>query len=277
MPLPSLSLVIPAFDAASLLDASLERAWRWLEGLDRAVELVVVDDGSRDATPAILARFASRARAMGRGRFRALRNPMNRGKGYAVRRGVLAARGHVRLFVDAGLTYPVEALARVTETLDRGADVAIASRLHPESLYLVPPGRLYPLVRRHLVGRLHNRVARAIAVPGILDTQAGLKGFRAAAAERVFGVARLDRFTFDVETLFLARRFGFQIAEVPVRYVDLAERTTLRPFRDGLCGLGDLIRIRALARAGAYERRAPRGTSPQRALAPEDGRRSLSR
>jgi len=238
------SLVIPAYNAAAVLAASLERAEAWLAGLGRASELIVVDDGSTDGTARILAEFAPRVRV--------LRHHPNRGKGYAVRRGMLAARGRVRAFLDAGQTYPVENIAALLAAVEAGADVAIGSRVHRDSA--VSPRQ----AARRVAGRAFNVLVRAAVVRGYGDTQAGIKAMTAAAAEALFGRARADGFAFDVELLYLARRLGLRIAEVGIRCQYGDEPSTLRLLRHGAGMVREVAAIRARGWRGAYGRASQR-------------------
>ena len=169
----------------------------------------------------------------------------NRGKGHATRRGMLAARGRRRLMTDADLSTPIEELAVLMARLDEGYDVAIASRaLAGARIEVRQPAY------REGMGRLFNLLVRAVAVPGLHDTQCGFKLFTAAAAEQAFGPARLDGFSFDVETLFIARRRGLRIAEVPVTWRnDAASR--VGPV-NGFRAFADLARIRVNAWRGLY-------------------------
>jgi dolichyl-phosphate beta-glucosyltransferase len=209
------------------------RAWLASSGLSH--EVLVADDGSTDGTAEV-------ARAGGA---TVLAGDGNRGKGHAVRRGMLAARGRRRLMTDADLSTPIEDAAALMARLDEGYDIAIASRALPGARIEVRQ----PFYREGM-GRLFNLCVRALAVPGIHDTQCGFKLFTAEAAEAAFRPARLDGFSFDVETLFLARRRGLRIAEVPVRWRnDAASRVgPLNGFR----AFVDLGRIRWNAWRGRY-------------------------
>src|SRR6266568_2532999 len=206
MTAPRLSVVIPAFNEAERLPRTLARVNAHLVGQGPPYEIVVVDDGSTDGT-------AESARAEGGPALTLLRYQPNRGKGYAVRRGMLAARGARRLMTDADLSTPIEELDRLCARMDEGHDVVVGSRALPASRIEVRQ----PWYRENM-GRLFNLFVRALAVPGVRDTQCGFKLFSAAAARDVFSAARLDGFSFDVEALFLARRKGYRIAEVPVRW-----------------------------------------------------------
>jgi len=232
---PALSVVVPALNEEDRLPRTLERIVSHLGRRREGYELVVVDDGSRDRT-------AERAQAAGA---IVLRNETNRGKGYAVRRGMLAARGSRRLMTDADLSTPIEELDRLCARMDEGHDVVIGSRALPGARIEVRQ----PWYREN-TGRFFNLFVRALAVPGVTDTQCGFKLFSDAAARDVFSSARLDGFSFDVEVLFLARRKGYRIAEVPVVWRnDAASRVSLLR---GFLAFPDLLRIRANYWAGRY-------------------------
>jgi dolichyl-phosphate beta-glucosyltransferase len=235
---PELSVVIPAYNEAQRLPPTLEKIRRHLDG--SSYELVVVDDGSRDDT-------ARRAEAAGA---RVVRNEGNRGKGYSVRRGMLLARGARRLMTDADLSTPIEDLGRLRAKMDEGYDVVIASRALPASNVEVRQ----PWYRENL-GRLFNLCVRAVALPGLADTQCGFKLFSARAAEEAFGAAQLDGFSFDVEALFVARRRGFRIAEVPVTWRN-DEGTRVNAIK-GMVAFLDLARIRLNDWRGAYDAGSP--------------------
>jgi dolichyl-phosphate beta-glucosyltransferase len=233
----SLSLVLPVFNGARVLEARLAEVRAWLAAQPRRTELIVVDDGSTDATPEIL-----------RGVPGALRLDRNRGKGHAVRAGLAAATGDYRVFLDADLALPAENAGAVVAALDAGADVAIGSRAHARSRVEAAPDATWDLAVRHGAGRVFNLFARACAVPGIRDTQAGVKGLTAAATRRLLPRCAVDRFAFDVELLFHARRLGLAVAEVPVRMVWRRGESGLRLGRDGARMAADvlLFRLRAL-------------------------------
>jgi dolichyl-phosphate beta-glucosyltransferase len=232
---PALSVVVPALNEEDRLPRTLARIAAHLGRSGAPYEVLVVDDGSRDRT-------AAQAEAAGA---TVLRNEANRGKGYAVRRGMLAARGARRLMTDADLSTPIEELDRLAARMDDGHDVVIGSRALPGARIEVHQ----PWYRENM-GRFFNLFVRALAVPGITDTQCGFKLFSAAAARDVFSAARLDGFSFDVEALFLARKKGYRIAEVPVLWRnDAASRVSLLR---GFLAFPDLLRIRAYAWTGRY-------------------------
>jgi dolichyl-phosphate beta-glucosyltransferase len=233
---PFLSVVIPAFNEAERLPRTLDRVGAFLRAFGRGHEVVVVDDGSSDGT-------AERARAAGA---TVLRNDRNRGKGHAVRRGMLEARGERRLMTDADLSTPIEELPRFLETMARGYDVVIGSRAVAGANIEVHQ----PWFRENM-GRLYNLFVRALALPGLRDTQCGFKLWSAGAARAAFADARLDGFSFDVEALYLARKRGYRIAEVPVTWRnDAATRVSLG---GGSAAFPDLLRIRLNAWRGRYD------------------------
>jgi dolichyl-phosphate beta-glucosyltransferase len=205
------SVIIPAFNEARRLPRFLGEVAGFFDGRGEGYEILVADDGSTDETPLRVQAAARQHHAV-----RLLRSPRNEGKGAAVRRGMLAAGGELRLFCDADGATPITELKRLEAALAAGADVAIGSR--------VPDGSVSVVARRHRVaaGRLFNVVAAALGLRGIADSQCGFKAFRAAAAEDLFGRLRTRGFGFDVELLLMAQRRGYRISEVAVNWTDQA-------------------------------------------------------
>jgi dolichyl-phosphate beta-glucosyltransferase len=227
----SLSIVIPAYNESERLPPTLDRIFAYLREREADAEILVCDDGSRDGTPEVAERILA-------GRGRVLVAERNEGKGAAVRRGILAAAGESILFSDADLSTPIEEIEKLESALAAGADVAIGSRGRPDSEIEVSQ----PFYRE-MMGRVFNTIVRTALVPGICDTQCGFKLFRREAARRVFGRAKANGLAFDVEVLLLARRLGFRIAEVPVRWIDSPDsRVTL--VGGPISMLLDLLRIR---------------------------------
>jgi dolichyl-phosphate beta-glucosyltransferase len=235
----ALSVVIPAYNEAARLPPTLRRISAHLAG--HSYEILVVDDGSTDGT-------ADAARSVGCPGLQVLRTEPNRGKGHAVRRGMLAARGDRRLMTDADLSTPIEDLGRLHGRLDEGYDVAIGSRALPGADVQVRQ----PWYREN-AGRVFNLMVRVLALPDLRDTQCGFKLWGAAAAEEAFGATRLDGFCFDVEALYLARKRGRRIAEVPVTWRNDAG-TRVGALR-GMTAFLDLARIRVNDWRGAYDLR----------------------
>lgn len=223
---PLLSLVFPTYNPG----ASLERTWTAVSEFVRAApgkwEVLFVCDGCSDGSPRRLAELARRDPE----HFRVLSYATNRGKGYAVRYGLAAARGQWRVFTDFDLAYGFEDIARLADALRGGAEVAIASRLHADSRLIVPPRLQGYAYRRHLQSLAFSAVVRLLLPLAQRDTQAGLKGLSARAAERLLPLLRCDGFGFDCELLTACVRLGLEVSEVPVcvRYESAASTTGMQ-------------------------------------------------
>lgn len=231
---PALSIIIPAYNEAARIGPTLDQVIAFAAARADGCEVIVVDDGSRDATPAIVGAVAAR-----HGCVRLLALAHNAGKGAAVRAGVLASRGRAVLFTDADLSTPISELARLERALADGADVAIGSRATPGDVE-----RRQPLLRR-LQGRGFHLAVRLLgfrAVAAIRDTQCGFKLFKGAIARALFRELTLTGFAFDVELLELACA-RFRIAEVAVAWTH-ADGSKVRPGVDAARMLRDLVRIR---------------------------------
>lgn len=237
---PRFSVVLPAYREAERIAGTIERIRAEVGGVvgADALEIVVVDDGSDDAT---------RIQAERGGADRVIRHTANRGKGAAVRTGMLAGRGGTIAFTDADLAYAPADLLAVLEAIEGGADVALGSRRHEATETLVEARWV-----RAAGGRGINLLTRLVLKGRYLDTQSGLKGFSRDAARQIFGHARIDGFAFDIEVLHLVERYGLRITEVPVRVTN-SSRSSVHVVRDGLRLVADLHRIRRFARSGAYE------------------------
>lgn len=248
-----LTVVFPVYNGASFFRATLDKAWAWLSAREGNHELLVVDDGSSDATPAILREFAASHGDTPRLRLTVLTNTPNRGKGFALCRAFLHAGGEHVAFLDADLTYELDGLEPLLTALRGGADVAYGSRMHEGSRYVVAPSFFGKLFTRHLMGRCFNLLVRALVVRGIRDTQAGIKGFRTAAARDLATRLRLRRFSFDVELFFVARHLGMRIDECPVRFLYRKEPSTVKFFRDSVAMMVDMLRVRWRGLRGVYD------------------------
>jgi glycosyltransferase involved in cell wall biosynthesis len=251
-----LSLVVPVYNGADRLPSALVQHRDHLSACPYPWELILVDDHSQEPTVNLLREFSLRTPGV-----TVLRNDVNRGKGYSVSRGMLAARGRYRVFTDADLAYPPTEITKILTDLEAGADVAVACRVLPESRYLMSPSFFSYLYTRHLMSRMFNRMVRSTLIPGILDTQAGLKGFTASAAELVFPRVTIPRFGFDVEALFIARKHGLSIRQTPVHFRYDEEPTTVRFLEDAVEMARDLGRIRMNDWRGRYEGVATRQLS----------------
>jgi putative flippase GtrA len=233
-----LSVVIPAYREATTVGDAVRRVRAALEQVDGGVEVVVVDDGSEDGTAAA---------AEAAGADVVIVHETNRGKGAAVRSGVLASRGRVVAFTDADLSYAPEQLPGLLAEVERGWDVVTGSRRHSNTTTLVRAGRL-----REIGGRGINWLTHAVLLGLYRDTQCGLKAFRADAAHLLFERARIDGFAFDVELFVIAERNGLAVTEVPVEVAN-SSRSSVRVVRDAARLVRDLFRIRRWAREGAYQ------------------------
>jgi dolichyl-phosphate beta-glucosyltransferase len=233
-----ISLVFPAYNPGPAIERTFAVARDFLRARPDPWEVLFVLDGCTDGTPDHLADLVANDP-----RFRVLSYTPNRGKGYAVRAGLLAARGRYRLFTDVDLAYGLDDIARIADELAGGAAVAIASRTHPESQIRLPVKMLRYAYLRKVQSGVFGWFARRLLPLAQRDTQAGLKGMTAAVAERVLPELACDGFGFDCEFLTACERLGIPVAEVPVcvRYEDSGSTTGLRTT---LRMLNDLWRIR---------------------------------
>ncbi len=216
------SLVFPTYNPGPAVDATVSAARDFLRARPDPWEVLFVCDGCTDGTPDRLAKLIA-----GDPRMRAISYSPNRGKGYAVRTGLLAARGGVRVFADVDLAYRFDDIARLTDEVADGAAVAVGSRDHPDSLVQVPVRHLGYIAARRAQSRRFGAIARRILPLTLHDTQAGLKGMTAAVAEAVLPNLTCDGFGFDCELLTACARYGIPVTEVPVtvRYDDAATST----------------------------------------------------
>ncbi len=247
---PFLTIVIPAYNEARRLPATLERILAYLDQQDYQAQIIVVDDGSTDGTAAVARAYDEHHR-----RIQVIENP-HRGKGATVRTGMLAAEGSIVLFSDADLSTPIEELERLLPWFDQGYDVVIGSREGAGARRYDEP------FYRHLMGRVFNALVRILTVQGIQDTQCGFKAFRREVAHDLFTRMRLYTdnglsvsepmvTAFDVEILYLAQRLGYRIREVPVEW-HYSNETKVNPLKDSWRNLRDVLTVRWNALRGAY-------------------------
>ena len=246
-----ISIVIPAFNESARLGPTLDRVLEFICEQSWDVEVIVVDDGSRDGTAELVREYARRSPIV-----RLVQNEGNRGKGYSVRNGVLHAQGAIVLFTDADLSSPIEEAPKLIAALEEGADVAIGSRWVRTDLQTQRQS-----VARQVMGRTFNLLLRALLSLDFKDTQCGFKAFRRTAAITLFSLQRTEGWGFDPEILFLANRLGFRVAEIPVVWAH-DEGSRIRPVVDGMMMMLEMLRIRWAALSGLYETSA-RVSSPQ--------------
>ncbi len=238
-------MVVPAYNERSRIERSLGTLTGYLSGRDLSWEVIVCDDGSDDGTAELVEPVADGERV------RLVRLP-HRGKGAAVRAGMLAARGRLRMMCDADLAMPVEQIADFLSAMGRGRDIVIGSRQIEGARRFDEPAA------RHLMGRLFNRCVRLIAVRGFEDTQCGFKCFTDRAAMALFPLQRSRGFGFDVEILHLAARAGMDVEEIPIRWHHQRE-SKVRPLLDPFLMLGDALSARARTAFGRGPRPGPPG------------------
>ncbi len=232
--MPYLSIVVPAYNEAFRLAKNLRHVVEFLERRQWSYEILPVDDGSDDGTADTLKAISTPA-------LRLLQHERNRGKGAAVRTGVLASRGQWVLVTDADFSTPIEELPKLLAETDR-ADVIFGSRAVEGSRIEVRQPR-----RREMLGRLFNGLVRALGLTALRDTQCGFKLLRGEAARRLFPRLRIARYAFDVELVWEAERAGYRVRELGVLWRD-SDGSTVRPWRDGLSMVADVLRLRLTPR-----------------------------
>ena len=240
---PTYSIVIPAYNEAARIGHALQSVVACIRERGWNAEVVVVDDGSRDATADLVRAFAQDHLEV-----RLLQNPGNRGKGYSVRNGILHAFGEVVLFTDADLSAPLEEAEGLFAAIAAGADIAIGSRWLERARQTIRQ----PFYRQFF-GRCFNAVTRFVMGLPYADTQCGFKAFTRAAAQTVFQLQTIERWGFDPEILFIARKRGYRIDEVPVSWAH-DERTRISYLKDGMRMLEDIAIVRWNALVGRYSK-----------------------
>src|SRR5580698_3706943 len=236
------SIVIPAYNESERLGATLEKVLAYVRRQGWDAEVIVVNDGSRDNTAEIVRAFAKNNPIL-----RLLENPGNRGKGYSVRNGILNSRGDIVVFSDADLSSPIEEMPKLLQALGRGADIAIGSRWLRAELQTQRQS-----LHRQLFGRVFNGLNRLLLGLNFKDTQCGFKAFTRRAAQTIMPLQHIERWGFDPEVLFLARKFGFRVQEVPVRWGH-SGGTRIHPLTDGSRMFAEMLRIRWYDFGGKYD------------------------
>ena len=235
---PFLSIVIPAFNEEKRLPGTLEKVSNFLKQQPYSAEVIVVENGSTDRTYEIARGFAKQHENM-----RVLQS--EKGKGAAVQKGMLAAAGEFRFMCDADLSMPVEELVKFLPPALQNFDIAIGSREAKESLRYNEPSY------RHWGGRGINFLIQTLILPGLNDTQCGFKCFRAQVAEDLFRRQTMGGWSFDIELLYVARRHGYRVVEIPIHWHHFSD-SKVNALRDAIRMISDIFRIHANARRGTY-------------------------
>jgi dolichyl-phosphate beta-glucosyltransferase len=242
--LPRLAVVIPAYNEEQRILSTLERVDEYFRAQDYEAKIIVVSDGSKDGTNRLAEDFAKE-----HPNFSLLAYTPNRGKGYAVRRGMLEAEAELILFSDADLATPIEEVEKLLERIDDGADVAIGSRpLRESNLEIRQP------IHREMLGRTFNAFVQMLAIRGIKDTQCGFKLVKRDPAKEIFSRCTFDGFSFDFEVLRIARDLGYRIDEVPIRWRH-QEGSKVVLMRDGPRMLRDLVKLRLRGKKARLRKR----------------------
>ena len=227
-----LSIIIPAYNESERIGRSLTTAIKYLESENHDFQIIVVDDGSSDHTAEIASQFD--------GKVTVLVQPHNMGKGAAVRRGMLEAKGDIRIFTDADFSTPIYEIKKLLNVFENGADICIGSRAMDPSMI-----KEHQPFYREFMGRTFNKFVQLLFFKGIKDTQCGFKGFTREAVEKIFPYAKINGFSFDVELLYLASKAGLNTVQIPVEWYNDA-RSTVNPIKDSTMMLIELLRIRHL-------------------------------
>jgi glycosyltransferase involved in cell wall biosynthesis len=235
------SIILPAFNESARIGVGLEKALLYVRQQGWCVEIIVVNDGSRDDTAAIVKSYMAQAPEI-----RLLENPGNHGKGYSVRNGMLNARGDILLFSDADFSSPIYESAKLIHALEQGVDVAFGSRW-----LLAETQTKRQSLLRQFVGRAYNLILRLTLGLPYKDTQCGFKAFTRKAAEVIFTRQQIEGWGFDPEILFIARKFGLSMTEVAVEWAN-DDRSKINPIVDGVKMFWELLTIRYYAMTGQY-------------------------
>ncbi|OGG48795.1 MAG: hypothetical protein A3F84_28160 [Candidatus Handelsmanbacteria bacterium RIFCSPLOWO2_12_FULL_64_10] len=236
---PYLTVIIPAYNEEQRLPPTVVDLLKFLDTQPWSAEILLVENGSTDRTAAVadgLAHVHERVRAL---------HLPGRGKGLAVREGMLAAAGEFLVEFDADSSVRADQIPVLVKELEAGADVAIGSREAPGARRIDEPPH------RHLMGRIFNALVRWLALPGISDSQCGFKAFRRSVAQDLFRRQLIDGWGFDVEVLFVGRRLGYTVREVPVIWY-YGPSSRIRPVRDAIAMVRELLMIRRNAMQGRY-------------------------
>jgi dolichyl-phosphate beta-glucosyltransferase len=226
-----LSIVIPAYNEESRIGKTLETIEKFMEENNISHEIIVVDDGSKDNTENVVSQFP---------RVSFLKMPINVGKGAAVRQGMIKAIGEIVLFSDADLSTPIHEVIKLLTSIKSGYDIAIGSRaVDYSSIKVRQP------FYREFMGRTFNKLVQLFAIKGIKDTQCGFKAFKKESAHKIFNIAKINGFGFDVEILYLAQKLNYKIDEVSVEWYN-DERSTVNPIKDSIRMFRDIFSVKRI-------------------------------
>ncbi|MBI4057052.1 MAG: glycosyltransferase [Elusimicrobia bacterium] len=262
---------MPTYNSEGLVLECATEALEYLARQPYTSELILIDDGSQDNTFGEIQKLSQKNHLV-----RGMCFEKNSGKGACIQRASSASLGQYIIFTDIDLAYPIEEISKILTALERGNDAAIACRVLQESRFTMSPSFFRYLYTRHLMGRFFNLIVRSFLLPEIYDTQAGLKGFRRDAAQKLFRKQTLRRFSFDVELLYIARKLGLRVEQVAVNFRYFFEESSVLFFKDTLSMLKDLLRIRLNDLRGIYDAPFPESLAkdtdptpqPQKVLTP---------
>lgn len=247
----SCSIVIPAYNEAKRLPRTLNSMLSFVKEVGWEAEIIVVNDGSIDNTSEVARQYAAANPIVA-----LIDNPVNRGKGNAIRDGVQRAMNDIIIFADADDSTPIQDAEKLIAAIEKGADIAMGSRWVDRNLQVHPQ----PWYRR-LNGRVYNLMLRSILGLDFKDTQNGFKAYSRSAAKTIFPLQKISGWGFDAEVLYLAKKFALTVAEIPVEYTYYAEGSKIRPYRDGARMLSELFKVRWHALNGAYSKK-PQPSEP---------------
>lgn len=228
-----LSIVIPVYNEEKRIPDTLKKIIEFFKNQKINYEILVVNDGSKDKTVEVCKPYENE-------RIKVIDYKPNQGKGYAVRKGMLNAGGDIAVFSDADLSTPIEEIDKFLPYFKQGFDIVIGSRALKESNI-----KIHQPVYREWMGRVFNLFVQRFAIKGIKDTQCGFKAFTQNAAKKVFGLQQLNRFSFDVEALYIANKLGFRIKEVPVTWIN-DEASKVSAIKDSIKMFKDILKIKKL-------------------------------
>jgi dolichyl-phosphate beta-glucosyltransferase len=224
-----LSFIIPVYNGESRIAENVKKTIEYLKDQNYTFEVILIDDGSLDNTDLEIKKLEENIPHV-----RPLFNERNRGKGFSIRKGILASQGNYILYTDADIAYPLFQVKNLLRGLEDGYDIVVGSRAYEESRFILSPRDFRYIYQRHLIGRIFNLFVRSILIEKIRDTQSGFKGFKRQAAKDLFSKQQHNDFSFDVEVLFLAQKSGYRIKEIPVVVEYSGEPSSVMLLRDSL-------------------------------------------